>query len=210
MTNDTEIGSTVGDPVLAGQLVIAAKLDPPRARLGTVGRPRLARKLLESQRHPLTVLRADAGYGKTTALAQLVTLVGSTHWYGLDPTDRDPLIFLHHLVVAFELDRLGDERASRTLDVLNRTSGAPADWPRVVDVLANELHETMSGDHLLILDDFHLAESPSVQGIVGRLLAHGPQALHLVIGTRRAPGLPGIARLAASGGLVEIGRGDLA
>lgn len=207
---DVDNRSRAPAPVPGRDIVIAAKLLPPRTRLGTIGRPRLARKLLEAQRHPLTVVRADAGYGKTTALAQLASFVGRSHWYGLDAADRDPLVLLHHLVAAFEGEGRGAGQRARSLEILERQGGAPAEWVRAVDALANELHETVTGDHLLILDDFHLADSPAVRGIVERLLAHGPPTLHLVIGTRRAPGFAGMPRWVASGDVVQIGREDLA
>jgi len=210
VSEDMDANPNPTQPPFGEHLVIAAKLRPPRPRLGSIGRPRLARKLLESSRYRLTVVRADAGYGKTTALTQLASLVGESRWYGLDGADRDPLIFLRHLIALFEGEGPDDRRQVRSLDILSRQPGASTEWVRAVDALANDLHETMVGDHVLILDDFHLAESPAVLTIVERLLAHGPSSLHLVLGTRQVPGLSRMARRVASGDVLRIGRSDLA
>ena len=52
------------------ELVPAAASAAPRLRRGTVRRDRLVRLLLQSAEVPLVLVRAPAGYGKTTILCQ--------------------------------------------------------------------------------------------------------------------------------------------
>jgi ATP/maltotriose-dependent transcriptional regulator MalT len=60
----------------------------------------------------------------------------------------------------------------------------------------------------LVLDDYHLADSPEVADGMMYLLDHQPPNLHVVVITRADPELP-LARLRARGELVEIRARDL-
>jgi LuxR family transcriptional regulator, maltose regulon positive regulatory protein len=211
VTPETRGSGPNPEPAYGEHLLIAAKLLAPRSRAGAIERPRLARKLLGAAEHRLTVVRADAGYGKTTALTQLAALLPECRWYGLSETDRDPLVLLVHLVALLGAGTApGDLGRSRSVALLQQEGGAAKHWARAVDVLANDLHETMPEDRLLVLDDFHLAETPATQRIVQRLIEHAPPTLHVVLGTRRAPGIARMARWTASGDVLEVGKDDLA
>jgi len=61
---------------------------------------------------------------------------------------------------------------------------------------------------VLILDDYHLIESPAIQDSMIFLLDHLPPQLHLLIATRAEPPFP-LARLRARGQLVELRAADL-
>lgn len=53
--------------------LVQTKLHPPRLREDVVPRPRLVEALRQAlTTHPLTLLSAPAGYGKTTLLAQAI------------------------------------------------------------------------------------------------------------------------------------------
>ena len=60
----------------------------------------------------------------------------------------------------------------------------------------------------MVLDDYHLVDSPDLQPSVSYLVEHLPPQVHLVISTRVDPALP-LARLRARGELVEIRAADL-
>lgn len=61
----------------------------------------------------------------------------------------------------------------------------------------------MSGQVVLVLDDYHLLHTPQVHEAVTFLLDHLPPQLHLILTTRADPPLP-LARLRARGELVEL------
>ena len=68
------------------------------------------------------------------------------------------------------------------------------------------LLEELSGagpDLVLVLDDYHLAETVTVNSTVGAFLRYRPERVQLVISTRSDPAL-GIARLRSAGDLLEI------
>ena len=65
--------------------IIKAKIQPPALRSTTLSRQRLIDQLAEATTHRLTLLIAEAGYGKTTLLADFAARSGlRTMWYRLD------------------------------------------------------------------------------------------------------------------------------
>jgi LuxR family maltose regulon positive regulatory protein len=66
----------------------------------------------------------------------------------------------------------------------------------------------VSEDIVLILDDYHAVEQPSIHQAMTFLLEHLPPQMHLVVASRSDPPLP-LARLRVRGELLEIRDGDL-
>jgi hypothetical protein len=73
--------------------------------------------------------------------------------------------------------------------------------------LLNSL-EDLSQDLVLVLDDYHLAESAEVDESVTYLLEHLPSRVRVLMTTRSDPALP-LARLRVRGQLLEVRAGDL-
>ncbi len=193
-------------------LIVRTRLIPPRppARgAHLIPRPRLNQRLSQITAYPLTVIRAPAGYGKTTAIASFLTLSSLPHfWYSIGDTEADPLVFLLHLIHAFRTayPKVGE----RSLALLSQEGGAMRLWAPAVDNLVNDLLDVLSGETVLVLDDYCLVNQPEINAITQRFIEHMPPRLHLVITTRTMLNLPGQARWRASGELLEIGRPDLA
>ena len=82
--------------------------------------------------------------------------------------------------------------------------------PSVESILTDLLNDIdgISGDMLLVLDDYHAVHSPKVDEVLTFLLENLPARLRLVIATREDPMLP-LARLRASGKLAELRAADL-
>ena len=78
-----------------------AKVQRPALRDQTLERPRLLDWLHAKVHGRVVLVLADAGYGKTTLLADFSRRSRMrTLWYRLDDDDRDWVSFLHHLVAA--------------------------------------------------------------------------------------------------------------
>jgi len=184
--------------------LLATKLFPPRPRVDLVHRERLIELLRTGVSAPLTVVRAPAGWGKSTLVAEWVhrdrVPVG---WVSLDAGDDDPHRFWAYLLTA--VDRALPGAAA---PALRRLSGAGSQILRdVVPVLVNEL--AMSGrDLVLVLDDYHLVTDPEVHRGMATMLEHPPPSLHVVLLTRAHPPLP-LARWRARDRLVELDVGQL-
>lgn len=182
--------------------MIETKFFVPLARPGLVGRPRLDELL--SRRSRLTLVSAPAGFGKTTLLASWLgpsASAGNVAWVSLDALDTEAASFWSYVLTA--VDRAAPGSAAGALTLLG--TGQPVE--AVLTALLNEL-SVQDDELVLVLDDYHLAESPQVQPGMSLLLERLPPQVRLVILTRADPALP-LARLRARGELTEVRAADL-
>jgi LuxR family transcriptional regulator, maltose regulon positive regulatory protein len=95
----TQEGTAAGMPTP----ILATKLYLPPLRPHLVLRTRLLERLNEGLHHPLTLISAPAGFGKTTLLsAWLAGCARPAAWLSLDDQDRDLTRFLTYLVAALQ------------------------------------------------------------------------------------------------------------
>ena len=185
-----------------------AKVQRPLLRDETLARDRLLDWLGAKIHHRVVLVLADAGYGKTTLLADFSRRTRlRTLWYRLDEDDRDWVSFLSHLVAA---GREHDPEFAPTTAALlgDLATGGPT-REAATEVFLRELPTIATHGAVLVLDDFHLVdESPDVRSIVRDLVARAPERLAVVFVSRRMPSIP-LARLRASGDVAEIGTDDL-
>ncbi len=188
-------------------LIIQSQLIPPRLRKGVLRRTRLEALLAAVVDYPLTIVQAGTGYGKSTALSALGDNVETLAWYSITEPDRDPLLFLAHLVCAFE--RLEPTWATSTLDLLEHSGGQVA--PTALTPLINCLTEKLDQEAVLVLDDYHLVDDvPEVSALVERLVDYAPPYLHVVLSSRQMPPLDGLTRWRVKGQVLSVDRQDLA
>ena len=82
--------------------VLKAKLVRPNLGPQVLDRPRLLHVLREHAERPLTLVIADAGYGKTTLITAFTrSLPRPVVWYSLMPSDADPVVFGRYLLEGF-------------------------------------------------------------------------------------------------------------
>ena len=148
---------------------------------------------IAGSRVKLVLLRAPAGFGKTTAMAQ--TRIGldsanvHTVWVTLGRADNDMPRFVSRLRAAVAQSGIGE---------------IPPATPReILKVLSRDVRA-----FTLFLDDFEKLTEPAVIGMVRELVEHLPRNGQILIGTRAQPDL-GIARLRVQGELLEIDTEDL-
>jgi DNA-binding SARP family transcriptional activator len=180
--------------------ILRTRLIPPPRNARTLARPRLNALLKQALEHRLTILKAEAGYGKSTALAELAAELPHAIWYQAHEDDNDPLVFLLQLCHALQ----GALPVAAALPVayLEAWDGAqgPLPWRAFVDQILNELAEASLPPTLLILDDAHLlTESGEIPLILDRLIALAPAPLHVLLAGRPTISLPTLARWRARG-----------
>jgi ATP/maltotriose-dependent transcriptional regulator MalT/DNA-binding SARP family transcriptional activator len=159
--------------------------------------------------HPVTLVTANAGSGKTTLVADFVRAHAQQFvWYQLDHTDADPAVFLGY--VTHGIRQHIPEFGQATLAYLQQAAAEVAQHPeRAVDVLLNEALDSIEQQLILVLDDYHHlgAETP-VHAAINRLLAYLPDVIHTIIISRDVPPLQ-LARLRSQAQLAIIDRNDL-
>ena len=194
--------------------LLQTKLHIPPPRFNLVPRPRLIERLDEGLRQSggfgqskgfackLTLVSAPAGYGKTTLVADWLRRVeDGVTWLSLDESDNDPARFLAYLVAA--LQRI-DPRIGEAVQAMRQSPQPPE---IVLTALINEI-TTISSAFILVIDDYHLIQSPVIHQQLTFLLERQPPQMHQMIITREDPPLP-ISRLRVRGQVTEIRQDDL-
>jgi LuxR family maltose regulon positive regulatory protein len=202
------------------QGLLRTKLYFPSGRPHLVARPRLIARLNESLTRPLTLLSAPAGFGKTTVLSEwLAQVKPRAAWLVLDATDNDPVRFWSYFIAA--LQQIDATIGSSSLAWL-QSPGAPA-VESMLRILVNELDslpedrateftpseiEGLRAGFILVLEDYHVIETPAIHQHLSFLLDHLPRRMHLIISSRADPPLH-LARLRARDQLIELHESDL-
>jgi LuxR family maltose regulon positive regulatory protein len=184
--------------------LLETKLYLPKPRSGVVARPRLSERLRRGAESKLTLISAPAGFGKTTLLTEWLasTPKRAVAWLSLDQKDSRPATFWTYLITALQTVAPGVGASALPL-----LQSADAPIEPVLTIMINELG-AMPHDIAIVLDDYHVLESPDVEEGMIFLIENLPSQVHIVIATRADPRLP-LARLRARGELVEIRAADL-
>ena len=184
--------------------LLPTKLYAPPLRTQLLRRPALTAKLNSTDPHPLTLIAAPAGFGKTTLVTQWLTQgEQQVAWLSLAEDDNDLARFLTYLLAALRTIAAADLGESVLLLL-------QAPQPPPLRALLHTLaHELISGlpPCVLVLDDYHVISEPAIHEVVLFLLDHVP-ALRWIINTRSDPALP-LGRLRARQQLLELRAADL-
>jgi LuxR family maltose regulon positive regulatory protein len=190
--------------------LLTTKLYGPPVGPRLVPRPHLIQYLEEGLRlgHRMTLVSAPAGFGKTTLLGDWLRQTDRpAAWLSLDEGDNDPTRFLAYLIAA--LQRIDPDVGQTAQAMLQAPRGA-SQPELLLTTLINDIVATAES-FILVLDDYHVIESPPIHRAVSFLLDHLPpseQGMHLVVATRADPPLP-LARLRGRGQLTELHAIDL-
>jgi LuxR family maltose regulon positive regulatory protein len=167
------------------ETLLRTKLYRPPVTRNLVVREMLIDRLNRGLDHPLILVSAPAGYGKTTLVSSwLETCPLPSIWLSLDENDSDLRVCLEYLLAAIESGFPGSTPHTGRL----MAASSPL---RVMDLalsLANELDE-LDRELVLVLDDLHRIVGMDVYRFLDALLQHPPPGLHIVLVTRLDPPL---------------------
>lgn len=185
-------------------MIIQTKLHIPHSRHSVISRPRLTRMLDEGKGAKLTLISAQAGYGKTTSLSEWVTGRGlRVAWVSLDRLDNDWAAFWHYVIAAIR-QHAPDFGATCAPLFADAESADPTS---AIKALLNEL-TLLPEETLLVLDDYQAIELPSIHESFRYLVEHLPPPLRIYIASRTDLPFP-VARLMAKGEMHLINVQDL-
>lgn len=203
------MGSASPSAPAADPIVVRTKFIVPLPRKKLLSRPRLAGLLAGVFSHRLVVVQAGPGYGKSTSVA--LYLSGRDEplfWYSASGSDADPHVFMTHLIWSMRpaYPQLGDA----ALSIISESRDQSA-RRRAVESLANDMLDMLSGDAVLVIDDYHsAARNSEIDDIIELLVDIMPPHMHVVLSTRQRPALSALARWRVKGDVLEIGERDLA
>jgi LuxR family maltose regulon positive regulatory protein len=186
--------------------LLKTKLNIPPARPQMVPRPRLIERLKEGLGYNLVLVSAPAGFGKTTLLSEWGRLNRPqvrTGWISLDEGDNDPVRFWDYFITALQTIHSGF--GEKILPWLH--SSQPPSTEPLLTALINEL-SAAKDDFVIVLDDYHVIESPQIHDGITYMVERLPAHVHLTIATRGDPPLP-LARFRGKGMMLEIRTDDL-
>ncbi len=182
--------------------ILSTKLLAPRTGTKLLKRPRLLERFEGYGSRKLTLVSAPAGYGKTVLLSQLAEQVDwPVTWYQLDQFDNDLTLFVHHLTAG--ISRRLPEFGAEILEFIEQSPDLTKEMRRVTAAVVNSLSASLEQGLLLILDDYHTIEEPSVHRFMELLLEYLPENVHLILSGRTVPPLP-LVKLKLAGLVLEL------
>jgi LuxR family maltose regulon positive regulatory protein len=178
-----------------------SKFTAPAPSSFEVPRSLICERIAAMDSSRLVLIRAPAGFGKTTVMTQLRDLFMKrgtrTSWLTLDDGDNDITRFLSGL--------------SKAIEHLDQTEPDHSSSVDGTDDLALSLMDRIAGlkpPFALFIDDLEAIRNPVVLGLVAQTVESLPAGSQLVICTRNVPDI-GLGRMRAKGYLTEVDPGQL-
>lgn len=173
--------------------LLVSKLLPPQPGRFAVLRHAIAERVFQSLEAKVILIRAPAGFGKTTAMAQLRHRYEQdgirTAWLHLDEADNDMPRLVNYL--------------SRAIDSALAQSSPAVESTRNPGLTLLERIGSQRTPFALFLDEFEVLRNALALSFISQLIERLPQGAHLLIGSRTVPEI-GLGKLRARGYLLEV------
>lgn len=181
---------------------------PPRMRRANMPRPRIMNLLSDIPDYPATVVKAGAGYGKTTAVSNYLSQSGlQRRWLTLSTEDRDTSLFVRSILESI----LPTTTAQEDLEAVVLSSQSPVTWMASAVSAASLISHYIVEETILVLDDFQVIDEEfALISWMDAWLRDIPHHLHVVIVTRSRPTLPYLLQLMLHDDVLMIQERDLA
>ncbi len=188
--------------------IVRSKVRMPDIQHYTLERPRLLTWLEDHAHRRVRVLTAEAGYGKSTLVADHAQRFGRrTAWLRFEAHDVDWVGMLSYLVASLR-EAIPDFGVG-AINLLQRVGVLNATRDMVLDMILAELDKVLTEPLTLVLDDFHVVQDgEDTRAIMGRMLEFAPSTMTFIVAGHRHPGAL-LARPMGQGQVVELLTSDL-
>lgn len=180
--------------------LLLSKLSSPVATRYLLTRGQITDRVFHSEGARVVLIRAPAGFGKTTVMLQLHQRYLSEGtpcvWMNLDDADNDPPRFLTYFGLSLRKILHPEPGDAALFEKPARNTGALA-------VTLMERIERHREPIVLFFDEFETLKNPAVFALIAYGIEHLPVGSQVVIGSRTFPDV-GLARLRARGQLLEF------
>ena len=195
------------------KILLRTKLHRPNLPGSLLVRNRLLAILDKHVHDQMILVCAPAGFGKSTLIGTWIDShekkpgrvdpFPPTAWLSLDENDSDLNLFLDYFIAAIQT--VFSDACTNTLTLLHGRQQIPRSV--LFATFFNEL-EKLPGELILVLDDYQTLHGHEVHDLIGELIQHWPNSLHLVLISRISPPLP-LVPLRAKSLILEIRTRDL-
>lgn len=185
--------------------ILYSKLTPPRERR-ILTRERLCKTLDSGLDFKVILLAAGAGYGKSTLAYDYLKHKNHDYaWYQIEPSDRDPSVFVTYLRAALMKVKPHVEFPAVDYKELENQR-----WNKALGPLIRAVEEHFVKDSFIVLDDYHeVDESESIREVLTFLIEHMTPKVHFMLLASKKPQLA-LTKLRARREILEIGESHLA
>ncbi|MEO1243747.1 MAG: AAA family ATPase [Pseudomonadota bacterium] len=193
--------------VRVGEARAVSSLLPARQD-DAVARKALVQKLEQHLGKRLILIKAAAGFGKTTLLREFWDTLEERDiqrvWVSLTAGDNDPIGFVSALISAYVI--AAGEADCSNLTLPDMVTGSPeAALARLIRTLENHGRS----DVVFIIDEYQNAQSPENDHLLQIFLQQAPRQVTTIVAARKEPACGG-AKMRLSGDLAELTQDDLA
>lgn len=190
------------------QNILMSKLMPPDPSIHYMRRSKLLKKLSQSNQAKLTIVQSGAGFGKTSALAQMMADQKHLYsWYQVTEEDDDVLPFLRHLF--YSIQRV-EPNFGQSMSGWDHFSMFPKleELNRLYTWFVNEFCK-IEKPLIVVIDDYHLVHHVyQINYILDKMLEYLPSNIHFIISTRIYPNWSCIFPLQMKGQVIECKEED--
>ena len=188
---------------------LRTKLLPPRPAPSLLRRPRLTERLVQNLAHAVTLVTAPQAQARQRS-SPISYAQASAPSSGINSIRRTQILCVFLGYVTHGIRQLVPGFGDATFSYMREAAKELAQQPeRAVDVLLNEVLDSVEQQFILVLDDYHhLGAETSVHRVVDRLLAYLPDVMHVIIISRDMPPLA-LARMRTQASLAVVDRQEL-
>ena len=184
--------------------ILYTKLHRPPISADIIPRVRLFEILENGFIHPMTLISAPAGYGKSILVSQWLEISAAPGgWASLDDSDNDLPIFLSYFLEVIQT--VFPRQKLKTRSLLNNKN-LPA-LKTIARQLLNDI-ESVPERFILVMDGYHAIHNVAIHDLLMEMLIYPSPNMHLVIITRRDPMLA-LTNMRSQGMMTEISSRDL-
>lgn len=179
---------------------VKSKITIPQTVPNAIERNKLISILSNNRMKRLILVKAPAGYGKTTLLSQWFDQI-SEHvaWFSIDCSDNEPKRFLKYLIHTLSVSDI-EQKVSPLID-----NSCPYEF--IVDALLYELELYRNNIHI-VFDRFDIIQNRSIHKILIRLIEYLPNNVRIYVTTRTNLSLP-FTLWRMKEWMLEVGRNEL-
>ena len=166
--------------------ILKTRFIPPYLQRETWIKDNLKKEFDRISLFPLTVIKAGPGYGKSTMLADYFRnyhLEDDYAWYSVDEFDRDPSIFIQNFISA--INYVDQSTGKTALNFLDNNLEQQFNLKSSLEILINEILESINQEFYYIVDDIHLLENnDQIINLLNYFIKHMPTNFHLILSGR--------------------------